>query len=102
MKILSLFLIFFLFCNILLADELLIPYQCYPRLLVKKFAKHKMKLDLDPSKRNKKSWGYLKNEGAQYIIYTYRSVTQRDLTLILIIAREIEKERIKDVKKHRK
>lgn len=55
-----------------------------------------MKLDLDPAKRNKKSWGYLKNEGEQYIIYTYKSVTKEELIIVLKIAREIEVEQSKE------
>ena len=92
MKIISLFLILFLFFNIVFGDELNFPFSCYPQLLVKKFAQYKMKLDLDPAKRNKKSWGYLKNEGASYIIFSYKSVTKEELMLVLKIAREIENE----------
>lgn len=91
MKIISLFLILFLIFNVAFGDELIVPFSCQPRLLVKAFARYKMKLDLDPVKRNKKSWGYLKNEGAQYIIYTYKSVTQKELELILKIVGEVAK-----------
>ena len=92
MKIISLFLILFLFCNLALADELLISFSCYPKLLQERFAEVNLKLDLDGNDRTKDSWGYLKNEGAGYIIYTYRSATKEELSLVLKIAREIEKE----------
>ena len=92
MKIISLLIIFlflfFSFCN---ADQLEIPFSCYPKLLQKEFARNKLKLDLDPAKRDKKSWGYLKNEGAGYKIYTYKSITKEELGVVLKIVRDIEK-----------
>lgn len=91
MKIISLFLILFLLCNIALADELTVPFSCYPLLLQKEFAKHKLKLELDPIKRDKKSWAYLKNEGSKYKIFTYKSITQDELNLALSIVRAVER-----------
>jgi len=92
MKIISLLLIMFFVCSFVFGDELMIPFSCHPQILVKKFAKQKMKLDLDPSIRTKDSWGFVKNEGANYTIYTYKSVTQEELIIVLKIAREIENE----------
>ena len=92
MKIISLFIILFLFLNIALADELSVPFSCYPQELQKKFAQYKMKLDLNPAKRNRKSWGYLKNEGASYIIFTYKPVTLKEFQIVLKIVREVERE----------
>lgn len=74
------------------ADELFIPFSCYPQLLVKEFKKYKMRLDLDPAKRNDKSWGYLKNEGSSYKIYTYKVATEKELMIVLEIVRRIERE----------
>jgi hypothetical protein len=75
-----------------MADELNIPYSCFPQALQKEFKKNKLKLDLDPVKRNKKSWGYLKNEGSSYKIYTYRSATPQDLSTVYKIASKVAKE----------
>lgn len=91
--LLSLFLI-----TSLRADELIIPFPCFPQALQKKFAHYKMRLDLDPAKRNKKSWGYLKNEGAMFTIYTYKSVTQEEFKIILKIVREVDREQNKKEK----
>ena len=90
MKIKILTLLFLLIFSISLADELSVPYSCFPKALKEKFAEHNLKLDLDPVVRDKDSWAYLKNEGAKYIIYTYKSVTQEELNLVLRIAQEVE------------
>ena len=92
MKIIFLVLTLLLFFNIAFCDELRIPYSCFPQALQKEFKKNKLKLDLDPVKRNKKSWGYLKNEGSSYKIYTYRSTTPQDLSTVYKIASKVAKE----------
>ena len=78
-----------------LADELIIPFSCYPRLIQKKFYEHGIHLDLDGSERSETSWGYLKNNGAEYIIYTYRSATTHELNVVMKIVQEVEREMAK-------
>ena len=90
MKIKILTITILLIFTIVSADELSIPYSCYPKALQEKFAEHNLRLELDPSERTKDSWAYLKNEGAKYIIFTYKSVTQEELNLVLRIAQEVE------------
>lgn len=91
MKIISLILISIFFFNIAIADELSIPYSCFPKLLQAKFSENNLKLDLDGNNRTQDSWGFLKNEGASYKIYTYRSVTTDELNLVMKIAGEVGK-----------
>lgn len=92
MKIIFLVLIISLFYGFAKSDELSIPFSCYPKAIQTKFLENNLKLDLDGNDRTKETWGYLKNEGAKYIIYTYRSVTKEELSIVLRIAREIEYE----------
>ncbi len=89
MKIIILLLISILFFNIAFCDELRIPYSCFPKALQAKFSEHNLKLDLDGNDRTQGSWGFLKNEGAKYTIYTYRSVTTDELNLVMKIAGEV-------------
>lgn len=91
MKIISLFITLILFFNIATADELQIPFSCFPKEIQAKFLKYNLKLDLDGNERTKDSWGFLENKGSNYIIFTYRSVTQDELVLIMKIAGEVAK-----------
>jgi len=96
MKIISLFLVLFLVFGIAFADELSLPFSCYPRLLQKKFYEYNLNLDLDGNDRTESSWGFLKNEGNKYTIYTYKSVTKEELESVLRIAMEVEREMSKN------
>lgn len=71
-----------------LADQFIVPFDCYPKELQAEFAERGVKLDLDPNERTKDSWGFLKNEGSQHIIYTYRPATEREMMMLLEMYRE--------------
>ncbi len=92
MKIIILITTLLLFFNIATADELSIPFSCFPRELQAKFAEHNLKLDLGGNDRTWDSWGFLENKGGSYIIYTYRSVTKEELNLVMKIAGEVGRE----------
>lgn len=64
------------------ADELIIPRGCYPIQLQEAFAERGLQLDLDGNDRDETSWGFLKNEGNQYRIYTYKSITREELGMV--------------------
>ena len=89
MKILHYILIILLFCSTTVsADELVVPFECYPDEVVQIFKENGFKLEPGPEHRDKDSWGFLKNEGSQYRIFTYKSLTERDLErLVKIINR---------------
>lgn len=88
MKIIFLILISILFFNIAFCDQLEIPYSCYPKILQERFADNNLKLDLSGNDRTQDSWGFIENKGTSYKIFTYRSVTPEELSLIMKIARE--------------
>ena len=65
------------------ADELRIPYSCYPRELQQQFLDKGYKVDLNSVDRTRESWGFIENEGSQYKIFTYNSVTTEELQDIM-------------------
>jgi len=64
------------------ADELIIGRDCQPKNLQIQFALRGYQLDLDGNDRDENSWGFLKNEGNQFKIYTYKSVDTRELAMV--------------------
>jgi len=75
-------LLVFLFCNTGICDKLIIPFDCYPKELQKKFAQTGRKLDLSGNDRTKDSWGFVTSEGMQFYIYTYKPATKEDFNII--------------------
>ena len=64
------------------ADELIIGRDCQSKNLQIQFALRGYQLDLDGNDRDENSWGFLKNEGNQFKIYTYKSVTTKELGMV--------------------
>jgi hypothetical protein len=60
------------------ADEILIPWSCYPKQVQEAFAEQGMKLDLSGNDRTPESWGFLENKGMEFIIYSYKPMTKQD------------------------
>ena len=87
-----LLIIFLLFTTTISADMLQVPFSCWPIELKKAFAEVGKKLDLSGVERTKDSWGYIKNEGNRYTIYTYKSVQKEDFEIIQKIVHRIELE----------
>ena len=83
MKRLILLLIFILITTNAFADKLGIPFSCYPRELQACFAKHGLKVDLSGNDRTYDSFGFIKNEGTEFWIYTYYNCTREELELIM-------------------
>ena len=76
-------LVLLLVTTICSADELRIPYSCYPRELQQRFLDKGYIVDLSSVDRTRESWGFIVNEGSQYKIYTYKSVTKEELQDIM-------------------
>lgn len=85
MKIILIILFLSILITSAFADELQVPFSCYPKVLQELFAEKGYKLDLDGSERTPDSWGYLYNKGANYTIFTYETITEQDF----IVVREI-------------
>ena len=81
-KILIIALLLFCFIPSLRADEIQIPFSCYAKDLQKEFLERGYKLDLSGNDRTRDSWGFLKNEGSKYSLFTYASVTSEELNMI--------------------
>lgn len=84
-KLLVVLALFFLLSTSAFADKFIIPFSCYPKKVQARFAEHNLKLDLDPNERTEDSWGFLINEGAQYLILSYHSVTKEEFKLIILL-----------------
>ena len=82
MKKYIILIILLLIANTAFCDKFIIPFSCYPEELQKEFAEYDRKLDLDGKDRTEDSWGFIFNEGSQYIIYTYKSATMEDLDIM--------------------
>jgi len=68
-----------------LADKLIVPFDCYPKEIQSGFAEAGMKLDLSGNDRTRESWGFIVNEGSQFVIYTYKNATPEDFKIIMDI-----------------
>jgi len=93
MKKYILFIVFAFICTVGYADEIKIPFSCWPKELKKAFAEQGKKLDLNGSKRTNDSWGYILNRGSEYTIYTYQSVSSEDFALIQKIVLAVDGEK---------
>ena len=82
------------FFSFALADEVKIPFSCWPLELQKEFSKLGKKLDLKSEDRTEESWGYLFNEGNSFKIYTYNHANEDDLESIRNIVFNIELKKI--------
>jgi len=67
------------------ADELQVPFSCYPKQLQEVFNKSGRKLDLSGNDRTEESWGFVENKGSSYVIYTYKPATQEDFEFLIKI-----------------
>ena len=82
--------LFLLICTLSNADEIQIPFSCWPFELQKEFSVEGIKLDLDPNKRTDDSWGYVMNKGSHFSLFTYKSATPKDFEIIKQIVTKIE------------
>ena len=64
------------------ADEIKIPFSCYPKILQSKLEEKGYKLDLSGNDRTEESWGFLENKGTSFSIFTYQPVTEEELQMI--------------------
>jgi len=78
-------LLIILYTSCAFADELQIPFSCYPKELQQAFADRGYKVDLSGNDRDADSWGFIVNQGSQFTIYTYRNVTQEEFGIIMEI-----------------
>lgn len=63
-----------LLASLSFADEVQIPFSCYPLELQVEFAKAGMKLDLRAEDRTDDSWGYLQSEGNSFKLFSYHAL----------------------------
>ncbi len=82
-KLIIALILIFLLTGTAYCDKLQVPFSCYPKQLQEVFAGQGIKLDLDGNDRTPESWGFLKNEGAEYYIYTYYAVTEEGLMIVM-------------------
>ena len=64
------------------ADNIIIPFSCFPKQIQEKFLKHNVKLELNGEIRQKDTFGFIKNNGNSYEIVTYKPVTNEELEMI--------------------
>lgn len=77
-------------CSASLADEIRIPFSCWPKELQQMFLEYNRKLDLSANDRTNNSWGYIASQGSSYSIFTYLPVTEDDFYVIREIVFKIE------------
>ena len=88
MKKIALILILLFITSTAGADKLRVPFDCYPKEIQKMFLARGIQLDLDGNDRTRDSWGFIQNEGASYIIYTYKAINDEELTIVREIVLE--------------
>jgi len=79
-----------LVAQVVSADELQVPFSCWPLELQKEFAKEGIKVDLNGVQRTKDSWGYILNQGNKYTIFTYDPMNNDDFIIIQKIILDVE------------
>jgi len=72
-----------LYTSCAFADELQIPFSCYPKELQQRFADRGYKVDLSGNDRDKNSWGFIVNQGTKFSIFTYENVTQEEFMMVM-------------------
>jgi hypothetical protein len=82
--------LFIAVCGLCQADELKIPFTCYPIQLQSEFSTEGYKLDLSGNERTPDSWGFVENRGNEYSIVTYSSVTEKDFEVVKKVTSEVE------------
>lgn len=75
-----------------MADEIGIPFSCWPLQLQQEFGKLGIKLDLTANERTFDSWGYIDSKGSSYSLFTYKAAKPEDFELIKDITHKIELE----------
>ena len=64
------------------SDEVIIPFECFPKQIQEKFLKHNIKLELNQETKEKDTFGFIRNNGSSYEIVTYKPVTEERLEMI--------------------
>lgn len=64
------------------ADKIVVPFTVYPKEIQQLFKDKGYKLDLSGNERTEDSWGFIRNEGIEFTIYTYKGVTGEELEMI--------------------
>ena len=72
------------------ADELKIPFSCYPIKLQSEFSTEGYKLDLSGNDRTPDSWGFVENRGTDYSIITYRGLNEQDFEVVKKVTSSVE------------
>ncbi len=88
-NIIIIFIIFLLLTASSYADQLDVPFSCYPKKVQAKFEEHGLRLDLSPNDREEDSWGFLQSRGSNFSIFTYRSMSKSDFERITKILGEL-------------
>ena len=82
------FLILFLFCLTVHADEFQQLFTCYPKKVQEVFNRYDLKIDLRPEDRVLDSWGFIQSYGDHFSVFTYRKLTGEEITLTMKIMKE--------------
>lgn len=85
MKKLTVFITLILLSTVCFADQIIVPFDVYPKELQKVFIDNGINLDLDPVNRTRESWGFIKNEGTSFSIYSYKMMTPEEMEIIRLI-----------------
>ena len=64
------------------ADEISVPFACYPKKVQEVFALNNLKLDLSGNDRTPESWGFIENKGTSFTLYSYKTLTKDELKRI--------------------
>ena len=82
------FLILFLFCFTVHADEFQQLFTCYPKKVQEVFNRYDLKIDLHPEDRDFSSWGFIRSYGNNFSIFTYEKLTKEKIALTMKIMKE--------------
>jgi len=82
-------------CQLAYADRLIISSECEPQELQKEFKKNNLILDLPQDKKTKFAFGLLENNGAGYVIKTYKPVTDDQLEIVKLVNNAVLEETYK-------
>lgn len=88
MKRLILILLFLSITSFALADELQFPFTCYPKKIQEIAFKYGYIIDLESEERTKLSFGFIRNNGLKFSIFTYYPMEAKDFEATIKIINE--------------
>ena len=82
MKKLLFLIVFILIFSNAHSDILQVRFECNPEIIQEAFLSKGYIVDIDGEKKSQYSWGFIRNNGMEYEIITYKPITEKELDMV--------------------